>query len=61
MQLDDLREPLTEDNPQPVPHHIIQVWARIYGLISLDDFGHLDFTHELELSRWPAVHAGPRQ
>ncbi|MGA5818434.1 TetR/AcrR family transcriptional regulator [Kitasatospora sp. NPDC094028] len=42
-QFDDLREHLTEDLPLPVLHRFVQVWSRLYGLIALEVFGHLDF------------------
>ncbi|MGW2375998.1 TetR/AcrR family transcriptional regulator [Kitasatospora sp. NPDC001683] len=43
-QFDDLREHLTEDVPLPVIHRFVQAWTRIYGLVALETFGHLDFT-----------------
>ncbi|MFC5667786.1 TetR/AcrR family transcriptional regulator [Kitasatospora misakiensis] len=43
-QYDDLREHLTQDVPLPVLHQFVQAWTRIYGLVALEVFGHLDFT-----------------
>ncbi|MQS17062.1 TetR/AcrR family transcriptional regulator [Streptomyces kaniharaensis] len=43
-QYDDLREHLTDDIPLPVLNRFVQAWTRIYGLVALEVFGHLDFT-----------------
>ncbi|WP_354644598.1 TetR/AcrR family transcriptional regulator [Kitasatospora camelliae] len=43
-QFDDLREHLTDPVPLPVLHRFVQAWTRIYGLVALETFGHLDFT-----------------
>ncbi|MFJ6384083.1 TetR/AcrR family transcriptional regulator [Kitasatospora sp. NPDC092039] len=43
-QFDDLREHLTEPVPLPVLAAFVQAWTRIYGLVALEAFGHLDFT-----------------
>lgn len=42
-QLEELREHLTEEVPLPVLHVFVQAWVRLYGVISMEAFGHLDF------------------
>ncbi|UKY48564.1 TetR/AcrR family transcriptional regulator [Streptomyces inhibens] len=42
-QLEELREHLTEDVPLPVLHVFVQAWVRLYGVVSMEVFGHLDF------------------
>ncbi|BDM74738.1 TetR family transcriptional regulator (plasmid) [Streptomyces nigrescens] len=42
-QLEELREHLTEDVPLPVLRVFIEAWVRLYGIVSMEAFGHLDF------------------
>jgi len=42
-QLDDYRQRLGVDLPIPVVYVFLSCWARIYGLVTMEVFGHLTF------------------
>ena len=42
-QLDDYRQRLGIDLPLPVVYVFLSCWARIYGLVTMEVFGHLTF------------------
>ena len=42
-QLDDYRQRLGIDLPLPVVYVFLSCWARIYGLVTMEAFGHLTF------------------